>query len=66
MYMIYTSNSNGRENFKCKNYSVSDGYIEFWNPELTKHYFVSIHKMNHVMIETIDNKEQEVEIKCIT
>lgn len=64
--MIYTVAEGRRDNFKCNDYSVSDGYIDFWNPELTKRYFVSIHRVDHVMIETIDNKEQEDEIKCIT
>ena len=50
MYMIYTVMNGSRNNFKCKGYGVSNGYIEFWNPELTKHYFVSIHKMDHIMI----------------
>jgi hypothetical protein len=74
MYMIYTerilgTGSTFRDSFRCKGYSVNDGYIEFWNPELTKHYFISIYKMDHIMIETIgsdDNKEKEDEVKCIT
>jgi|WetSurMetagenome_2_1015567.scaffolds.fasta_scaffold273701_4 hypothetical protein len=72
MYMIYTerilgTGSTFRDSFKCKGYSIYDSYIEFWNPELTKHYFISIHKMDHIMIETIDNKEnKDGEIKCTT
>lgn len=66
MYMIYTVMNGSRNNFKCKGYNVSDGYIEFWNPELTKHYFVSIHKMDYVMIEEIagdSKKEKEDDIR---
>ena len=72
MYMIYTerilgTGSTFRDNFRCKGYSVNNGYIEFWNPELTKHYFISIHKMDHIMIENTDgNEHKEDEIKCTT
>lgn len=66
MYTIYTERIGGngstyRDQFKCKGYSVTDGYIEFWNPELTKHYFISIHKMDTIMMEKIEDKDSKKE-----
>jgi hypothetical protein len=74
MYTIYTERIGGngstyRNEFECKSYNITNGYIECWNPELTRHHFISIHKMDHITIVDSNNKnikEKEDEIKCIT
>ena len=74
MYIIYTerilgTGSTHREQYKCKSYSrSSDGIIEFWNLKEDEHYLVSIHKMDSIMIQEIDDDKniKESEVKCIT
>ena len=70
MYRIYVemiagNGSTYREQYECKDYlRQSDGVLDFWNEK--DHWFISIHKMNAIMIRTIDEKTKGDEIKCIT
>jgi hypothetical protein len=75
-YVIYTERIDGngsirRDNFECNQYTITDGYVEFWNPKLTERHLISIHKMDHILIKDKDGNSVKEnmkgdEIKCTT
>jgi hypothetical protein len=73
-YIIYTMRIGGNgstyyDQYECDTYHIFDGIIDFWNKKLTERTLISIHKMDHIMIEDVGNieiKEKGDEIKCTT
>jgi len=76
-FIIYTERilENGathRENYTCKSYSQSEGILGFFGmDDNNKHWFISIHKMDSVMIQIVndENNKEENEnevIRCLT